>query len=114
MVAHLQAQQPPAPGKPDYRLSASPDALVVHRGQTGTVTIKVEPLNGFKGRVELLSSLLYATTTTFSPTAITDGSGTSVLSISPADAAITGKYLVSVTATNDGISHSITIALTVK
>jgi hypothetical protein len=114
LAARPDAAQQPTAGAPDFRLSVSPDTLVVRRGETGRITVKVEPVAGFKGGVELLSSLLYATDTTFSPPSIPDGSGTSVLSISPSTTAIKGKYNLSITATNDGLSHSITVAVTVK
>jgi hypothetical protein len=113
-AARPDAAQPPAARTPDFRLSTSPDTLVVRRGETGRVTVKVEPVAGFKGGVELLSSLLYATDTVFSPPSIPDGGGTSVLAISPSATAIKGKYTLSITATSDGISHSITVAVTVK
>jgi hypothetical protein len=106
--------QPPARTTPDFKLSASPDSLTVRRGATGKITVKVEPVGGFNGRVDLLSSLLYATTTDFSPRAIENGSGASVLTVAPTRSAIKGTYTVSITGTNLAMGHSITVMVTVK
>ena len=106
--------QAPAARSADFRLSISPDALVVHRGATGQVTVKIEPVAGFDGTVDMLSSLLYATTTSFSPASIETGSGTAVLSISPSATAIKGEYVLSIAGVNDGNSHSVTVRVTVK
>jgi hypothetical protein len=109
-----QAPQAPTPRAPDFRLSASPDAIDVRRGATGQITVKVEPLFGFSSKVDLLSSLLYDTTSSFSPPSIEGGSGTAALSVSPSASAIKGKYVLSITGVDGGISHTISVSVTVK
>ncbi len=109
-----QPAQPPAAGSPDFRLSAAPGSVSVRRGQTGQITVKVESVSGFQGKVDLVSSLLYETNMTFSPTSVDAGGGSAVLSISPSRLAIKGDYELSITGLGGGISHFILVGVTVK
>jgi hypothetical protein len=116
VAQQLPTQPPPPPtgGVPDFKVTARPDAVSVHRGSVTQVTVSVEPLSGFKGRVDLLCSLLYATTMTFQPAAVDDGAGTSTLTIAPSASAIKGSYVMSITAVGGGISHMITVRVRVR
>jgi len=76
--------------------------------------VKVEPASGFEGKVNLLSSLLYETTTSFTPPAIETGSGSAVLAISPSASAIKGDYVLSITGVGGGLSSSATVRVTIK
>jgi hypothetical protein len=86
----------------------------VHRGGTGQITVKVEPVSGFGSKVDLVSSLLYETATAISPPSIESGSGSAVLAVSPSRLAIKGDYTLSITGVDGGISHSITVRITIK
>lgn len=74
----------------------------------------VSPVAGFKGKVALISSLLYATTMAFTPAAVEGGGGTAVLSVAPAREAIKGTYIVSITGIDGGFSHMVTVTVNVK
>lgn len=86
----------------------------MHRGKTGQITVKIEAVSNFNGRVDLLSSLLYGTTITFSPHAIENGGGTAALTIAPSDSAIKGTYTLSISGTSDGTARSTTVMVTIK
>ncbi|HTZ47312.1 MAG TPA: chitobiase/beta-hexosaminidase C-terminal domain-containing protein [Verrucomicrobiae bacterium] len=57
---------------PDFQLSVSPSSLTIVKGQSGTATFTVKPLNGFNSAVSFSCSGLPAETTcTFNPTSVT-------------------------------------------
>jgi len=57
---------------PDFQLSVSPSSLTIARGQSGTATFTVKPLNGFNSAVSFSCSGLPAETTcAFNPTSVT-------------------------------------------
>ena len=58
----------PAPGTPDFSVSASPSSLSITGGESGTVTIAVTPQNGFASAVTFnCSGLPSGATCSFSP-----------------------------------------------
>ncbi|MGH9550261.1 MAG: Ig-like domain-containing protein, partial [Terriglobales bacterium] len=65
-------------GAPDYSISASPTALSIRRGQTGTATLTLTPVGGYTGAVAFAcSGLPQFATCTFSPASVqADGSNT--------------------------------------
>jgi uncharacterized membrane protein len=97
---------------PAYTLSASPNAVTVVEGSTGTSTITVAPLNGFKGSVTFSASGLPAgVTAAFSPNPSTT---TSKLTFTATASATTGAATVTITGTSGSTKQTTTIALTVK
>jgi hypothetical protein len=108
-----QAQPPPSDA-PHFRLSASPGAVTVRRGATAEITVKVEPASGLQAQVNLLSSLLYETKTSFAPPVLETGSGSAVLAIAPSASAIKGEYTLSITGVGGGLSSSTTVRVTIK
>ena len=63
---------------PDYSITASPTALTIRRGQTGTATLTLTPVGGYTGAVAFTcSGLPQFATCTFSPASLqVDGSNT--------------------------------------
>ena len=92
---------------PDFTISASPTAVTASVGSPGTSTITIDPLNGFASDVGLTADNVACTLT---PTTVTGGSGTSILSCTFSSA---GSVAVTVTGTSGSLSHSATVDFTV-
>jgi subtilase family serine protease len=102
---------------PDFSMSASPSALTIRRGYSGTSTITVSSLNGFSGTVSLTATAPTGLTATLNPTSVTLASGgtaTSTLTIKVASNARTGTYTVTVKSTSGSLSHSVNVQVTVR
>ena len=107
---------PPPPTTPDFSISASPSALTIAPGGSGSPTITVTSLNGFSGTVYLAASAPSALTVNYPPS-LTVSSGGSIsltisLTVSPSAGA--GTYQVTVTGTSGSLSHSVTVTVTVQ
>lgn len=100
---------------PAFAISASPTAITVNRGATGTSTITTTVSNGFNSAVALTASGLPAgTTAAFSTTPIAaPGSGTSTLTLTVGSSTASGSYPITVTGAGGGITHASTVTLTV-
>jgi len=99
------------PGSPSFTLSASPNAVSVAQGASGTSTITITPQNGFTGSVTLAATgLPSGVTAGFSPNPATS---TSTLTFTASAIAATGTATVTITGTSDSLNATTTIALTV-
>jgi uncharacterized membrane protein len=102
---------------PDFSVSASPNAVSVAQGGSGTSTITVASVNGFNAAVALSATgLPSGASAVFSPTSVTppaNSSGTSTLTLTTSSTTPTGTYAVTVTGTNGSTSHNTTVTLTV-
>jgi hypothetical protein len=105
-------------GAPDYNVSASPSAVTVIQGASGTSTLTVGSLNGFNSAVTLSASgLPSGVTASFSANPVTppaNGNGTSTLTLTASATAATGNATVTVTGTSGSTTHTATINLTVN
>lgn len=93
----------------DFTLSTSPDSLVLQTGATGTATVNVSPATGFSGGVALSASVVGSptgVTASITPQMI-NGSGSATLTISTTSTTPGGNYVVAVTGTSNGISHTV-------
>lgn len=111
--------QPPAPptsGVADFKITTQPDTVSVKRGSAVQIKVKIEPVSGFRGKVQLLSSLLYGTATTFQPVSVDSGSGsdTATLTIAPGPTALRGSYVVTITGVGTAVSHTITLPVRIR
>jgi subtilase family serine protease len=98
--------------RPNFTLSASPNSLSLAQGGNVTSTITVTPQNGFNSSVSLSASGLPAgVTASFNPSSTT---GTSILTLSANSTAATGKHSVQILGKSGGLSHTISISLTVN
>src|SRR5258707_1980173 len=100
----------------DFTVGASPTALTVAQGSSGTATITTGGTGGFNSAVSLSASGLPAgVTASFAPASIAaPGSGSSTLTLTASSTATTGAATVTVTATGGGVTHTTTVALTVN
>ncbi|HTW78720.1 MAG TPA: kelch repeat-containing protein [Terracidiphilus sp.] len=97
---------------PSFTIAPSSAALSITQGGSGTDIITVTDLNGFSGTVGLsVSGLPSGVGAGFSPGPST---GTSALALTASSTAATGTFPITVTGTSDGLTESITIALTVN
>src|SRR5215471_8616345 len=101
-----------APAVADFSLSASPNALSIRRGRSKTSTITVTPVNGFTASVSLLASgLPSGVTASFNPSTTTS---TSLLTFNASSTSTRGTFTVTVTGVSGSLTHTTTIALTIR
>ena len=99
----------------DFSISASPTAISVVRGKSGTSTITTAALNGFDSAVTLSASGEgNQQRVTFSPNPIAaPGSGSSTMTVTVGTRASAGVHTITITGTGGGKTHTTTVALTV-
>ncbi len=96
----------------NFTLSASPTSLTVTRGSHGTSTITIHPTNGFVGSVTLSATGMgTGVTAAFAPTATKT---TSVLTLTAASSASTGRFTITVHGVSGSLTHTTTISLRVR
>ncbi|HEX4543664.1 MAG TPA: hypothetical protein VH114_10885 [Candidatus Acidoferrum sp.] len=100
---------------PDFMVSINdPSFQDVEPGETATYTIALASLNGFAGTIQFSASgLPPGATATFTPSTLV-GSGTVTVTIHPARHTPKGSYLILISGTSVGISHSGGITLNVE
>ena len=107
---------PPPPTTKDFTLSASPSAVSVQAGFSGTSTVTVTSLNSFSGTVALTVSAPTGWTVSVNPSSVAVASGASAsatISVTVPSSATTGTYTITVTAASGSISHSATVTVNV-
>jgi kumamolisin len=96
-----------------FSLSASPNAVSVVQGASGTSTITSAVTGGFDTAVNLTASgQPTGVTVTFNPTSIT-GAGTSTATFAVAATTVAGTYPITVTGTAGATVETTTVTLTV-
>lgn len=100
-----------AAAKGNFTLTASPTAITVARGSSGTSVITSKVTGGFNSAVTL-STL--GTGRTFSPNPIpAPGSGTSTMTVAVGAHAPLGTTTITITGTGGGVTRKTTVTLTV-
>lgn len=101
---------------PDFSITASPAALSVTQGSSGSSTVSTTVSGGFNSAVSLSASGLPAgVTASFSPTSVAaPGSGSSTLTFSASSTATAGTASVTVTASAGGVTHTTAVSLTIN
>jgi subtilase family serine protease len=104
-----------APTSPAFTLAASPTAVSVVVGSSGTSTVTTAVTGGFDSAIALTASgAPTGVTISFSPASIAvPGSGTSTVTLAVASSTATGTYSITVTGTGGGITHTATVSLSV-
>jgi subtilase family serine protease len=102
-------------GTPSFTISASPAAISVTQGSSGTSTITTTVSGGFNSAVALSASgQPGGVTVGFSPASIAaPGSGSSTATFTVASGTAAGTYSITVTGTGGGFTHTTTVSLTV-
>jgi hypothetical protein len=97
----------------DFGLSATPTSSSISRGGTATYTITVIAMNGFSGPVTLsATNLPTKASASFSPNPVASSSTLSLRTNRGQTPA--GSYTIVITGTSGGVTHSITVTLTVS
>jgi len=109
----LNALAGSASTQPGYSLSASPGAVSILQGNSGSSTITSTVTGGFNSAIALSASgQPSGVTVTFNPASIT-GAGSSTMSIIVASTAAAGTYPITVTGTSGTTTETTTVSLTV-
>ncbi len=105
-----------AAATPAYTLTASPTAVTVTAGSSGTSKITTAVSGGFSSAIALSSSgAPSGVTVGFSPTSIAaPGSGTSTVTFTVASGTTAGTYSITISGTGGGITHTASVSLTVS
>ena len=99
-------------GTPNFSLTATPAALTVTQGTSGTSTITVVPVNGFSGSVNLSASgLPGGVTAGFSPNPTTS---TSTLTLTASASSAPGTSTITITGVSGSLTQTTTLSLTVN
>jgi len=100
---------------PDFSISASPSAVSIAKGASGSSTISTAVSGGFNSAIALSASGQPAgVTVSFSPASIAaPGSGSSTMTITVASTAVAGTSTITITGTGGSITHTATVTLTV-
>lgn len=100
-------QQPP----PGFTLSSTPGSLTLQQGAGATVTININPANGFSGTVNLAASNLpQGVAANFSPVGTAT---TSLMSLTISGSASAGPATITITGTSGRMAQTATLSLTV-
>jgi subtilase family serine protease len=98
---------------PSYSISASPAAVTVATGSTGSSTITSTVAGGFSSAIALTASgLPTGVTVGFSPASIT-GAGSSTLTFTVASTTAAGTYPITVSGTSGSTVETTSVSLTV-
>ncbi|QAA76523.1 MAG: hypothetical protein BIP78_0757 [Candidatus Bipolaricaulis sibiricus] len=99
--------------KPDFTIAATPAALTVKQGASGTVTVNLSRNATFTGAVALtLEGAPAGVTGTFNPASATGATSTLTLNVSSTAAA--GVYNLTVRGKGDGLDKTTRVTLTVE
>jgi subtilase family serine protease len=94
-----------------FSMTASPNAITVARGSSGTSTITVKVRGGFNSAITLSAGYQ---TTTFSPNPIpAPGSGTSTMTVTVGAHAALGAHTIIITGTGGTVKQTTKVVLTV-
>jgi hypothetical protein len=101
---------------PDFSISASPSALTIVQGNTGTSTVTTAVSGGFNNAISLSASgQPTGVTVGFSPSSIAaPGAGTSTVTFTVASTTAVGTYPITITGTGGTTTHTTTVNLTVS
>jgi hypothetical protein len=98
----------------DFSLNASPAAVQISRGGSGSDTITVTAIQGFAGPVSLrVSGIPQRVSASLNPSTVS-GSGSSALTIKVPKPVRTGTYTLTITGTSGNLTHSIQLSLLVQ
>src|SRR5580658_9179542 len=105
----------PASTTPAFNISASPTAVSVVQGSSGTSTVTTAVSGGFSSAIALTASgQPTGVTVSFSPTSIAaPGAGTSTATFTVASTTAAGTYAITVTGTGGGLTETASVSLTV-
>ena len=116
LVNHWSDPTGPHSATPAFQLSASTPSVTVATGSSSTVHLNVTVSGGFSSAVALsYSTLPFGLTANLAPASfLAPGSGSSIVTLSAASAAVPGAYNVYLTATGGGVNQTLPLAVTIQ
>ncbi len=101
--------------KGNFSTEASPDALTVNAGGSGTATVSVRVFDGFSSAISLSASgLPSGVTSSFNPSSFAaPGSGSSTLTLTVGSSATAGTYSFTITGSGGGVTSTGGASLTI-
>lgn len=100
--------------QPGFGLGVAPTSVSVEAGVATALSASITPVNGFTSDVTLsVTGVPANVSAAFTPTSVTGGSGTSVLTISAGAAATPGPVTLHVSATDGTLTRQVDVTLTV-
>ena len=110
--------QEPAPVKPDFTLTASPQSQTVTRPHSTTYTVSLSSRNGYSGSINLsVSRLPSRTSSSFNvnPVAVSSsGTATSTLTITTQRKTSPGTYTPTIQGTDGTRTHTYAVTLVIQ
>jgi kumamolisin len=98
---------------PSFSISASPNAITIVQGSSGSTTITTAIAGGFDSAITLTSTPS-SKAISFSPNPIAaPGSGTSTMTLRIPKTLKTGTYAITVTGSGGGITHTTKVSVTI-
>lgn len=103
-------------GTSDFSVAATPASQTVTVGQSTSYSVSVASLGGFSSAVGLsVAGLPSGATATFSPTSISGGSGSSIVTVKTSSKSTPiGTSTLTISGAGGGLAHSISVTLTVN
>lgn len=101
----------------DFSMSASPSALTIRSGSSGSSNITASSINGFAGSVSLAASGPAGWNSSFNPFTVAvplGGSNSSVLTLTVSNTTSAGIYNVTVVGSSGSLSHNVVLPVTVQ
>ncbi len=103
---------------PDFTITANPDTLFIPPGSSDTSTIQLTSINGFSATISLTVLLSpQGPSGSLNPASVplpTDGTASSVLTLTTSSQTPEGQYDAAVTANSGSVSHTVHVSLTVS
>jgi hypothetical protein len=96
----------------DFQISVTPSSQSSGTGTNATYVVGISPLSGFTGTVNLnVTGLPTGATAVFSPSTVSNGSGSSTLTVSAVASTPSGSSTLTITGTSGTLSHSASATL---
>jgi MBG domain (YGX type) len=104
-----------APSTPTFVLALTPSSQTAVAGSSTSYTVNVIPWNGYTGNVSLsvTNALPSGASSVFSPTTVSGGSGSSILTVTTSSSAPTGSFPLEISATDGTITNNAAATLTI-
>jgi hypothetical protein len=99
---------------PTFAVATSPSSLIMAQNSTAVVSVVLTASGGYTGTDTLsVTGLPTGVTAAFSPATITNGVGTSIMTMTASGAAVTGNATLTVTASDGTATNTAPVAATV-
>ena len=103
------------PPTPDFKGIVAPFTSTLVPGGSVSITVTLEPLNGFTGDVVVsASNLPTGVTPSYNPVLVHGGSGTTIVTLTASPSVALGDYTITLTGNSGTLSHSTSVPIVVN